>query len=38
VLEPESRPGSFAPLIFSVIFAVTGGAMLAFFIKVGFDQ
>jgi hypothetical protein len=38
VLEPESRPGSFAPLIFSAIFAVGGGAMLAFFIKVGFDQ
>ena len=29
---------SFAPLIFSAIFAVAGGGMLAFFVKVGFDH
>jgi uncharacterized protein DUF3592 len=38
VLEPDNRQGSFAPLIFSAIFAVGGGSMLAFFIKVGFDH
>jgi len=38
VLEPDNRQGSFAPLIFSAIFAVAGGGMLAFFVKVGFDH
>jgi hypothetical protein len=36
VLEPNNRQGSLAPLIFSVIFALAGAAMLMFFIKVGF--
>jgi hypothetical protein len=38
VLEPDSRQGSFAPLLFSAIFAVAGAIMLTFFIKVGFDH
>lgn len=38
VLEPNNRQGSYAPLIFSAIFAVAGAAMLMFFIKVGFDH
>ncbi len=38
VLEPDNRQGSFAPLIFSAIFAVAGSGMLAFFVKVGFDH
>jgi len=36
VLDPESRQGSMAPLIFAAISAVVGGVILAFFIKVGF--
>jgi hypothetical protein len=36
VLEPDSRRGSLAPLIFGTIAAVVGGGMLAFFVKVGF--
>jgi hypothetical protein len=38
VLEPDSRRGSMAPLIFGAISAVAGSAILAFFIKVGFDN
>jgi hypothetical protein len=38
VLEPDSRQGSMAPLIFGAISAVAGSAILAFFIKVGFDN
>ena len=38
VLEPDNQQGSFAPLIFSAIFAVAGGGMLAFLVKVGFDH
>jgi hypothetical protein len=38
VLEPDNRQGSFAPLVFSAIFAIAGGIMLVFFIKVGFDH
>lgn len=38
VLEPDNRQGSFAPLIFSAIFAVAGGGILAFLVKVGFDH
>jgi hypothetical protein len=38
VLEPENKQGSAAPLVFGAISAVAGGAMLAFFLKVGFDQ
>lgn len=38
VLEPDNRQGSFAPLIFSAIFAIAGGGILAFLIKVGFDH
>jgi hypothetical protein len=38
VLEPNNRQGSFAPLVFSAIFAIAGGSLLAFFIKVGFDH
>jgi hypothetical protein len=38
VLEPDNRQGSLAPLLFSAIFAIAGGIMLAFFIKVGFDH
>ena len=38
VLEPDNRQGSFAPLVFSAIFAIAGAIMLAFFIKVGFDH
>jgi Protein of unknown function (DUF3592) len=38
VLEPDNRQGSFAPLVFSAIFAVAGGGILAFLIKVGFDH
>jgi hypothetical protein len=37
VLEPDNRQGSLAPLILAAICAVIGGAMLAFFIKVGFN-
>jgi hypothetical protein len=36
VLDPESRQGSMAPLIFAAISAVLGGVILAFFIQVGF--
>lgn len=38
VLEPDSRHGSTAPLIFGAISAVAGSAMLAFFVKVGFSN
>ena len=38
VLEPDSRQGSLAPLIFAAISAVAGGGMLAFFVKVGFGH
>lgn len=38
VLEPASRQGSLAPLIFAAIFAIGGAAFLMFFIKVGFDR
>jgi hypothetical protein len=38
ILEPDNRQGSFAPLVFSAIFAIAGGSLLAFFIKVGFDH
>ena len=38
VLEPTNRQGSFAPLIFSAIFAIGGGSLLAFLLKVGFDH
>jgi Protein of unknown function (DUF3592) len=38
VLEPDSRQGSMAPLIFGAVSAVAGSAILAFFIKVGFDN
>jgi hypothetical protein len=38
VLEPDSRQGSMAPLIFGAISAVAGSAILAFFIKVGFGN
>ena len=38
VLEPDNRQGSFAPLIFSAIFAGAGGVMLMFLVKVGFDH
>ena len=38
VLEPDNRQGSLAPLIFAAISAVIGGAMLAFFVKVGFGH
>lgn len=37
VLEPNNRQGSLAPLILAAICAVIGGAVLAFFIKVGFN-
>ena len=38
VLEPASRQGSLAPLIFAAIFAIGGAAFLMFFIKVGFGH
>jgi hypothetical protein len=38
VLEPDNRQGSFAPLVFSAIFAIAGGIMRAFLVKVGFDH
>jgi hypothetical protein len=38
VLEPYSRQGSMAPLIFAAISAVVGGVILAFFVKVGFGS
>ena len=38
VLEPMSRQGSLAPLIFAAIFAVGGAALLMFFIKIGFGH
>jgi hypothetical protein len=38
VLEPDNKQGSAAPLVFGAISAVTGSAMLAFFMMVGFDQ
>jgi hypothetical protein len=38
VLEPDNKQGSAAPLVFGAISAVAGGAMLAFFMMVGFDQ
>jgi hypothetical protein len=37
VLEPDNRQGSLAPLIVAAICTVVGGALLAFFIKVGFN-
>ncbi len=37
ILEPDSRQGSLTPLILAAICAVIGGALLAFFIKVGFN-
>lgn len=37
VLEPTSRSGSAAPLVFAVIFGLAGLGMLLFFIKVGFS-
>ena len=37
VLEPGSGKGSMAPLIFSLIFGGAGAAMLAVFLKFGFD-
>jgi len=38
VLEPGSRQGSAAPLVFSAISAVAGGVMLALFVMIGFGQ
>lgn len=38
VLDPDNRQGSLAPLIFGAISALVGGAILAFFIKVGFGN
>jgi hypothetical protein len=38
VLEPDSRKGSTAPLVFGAMSAVAGAALLAFFIKVGFGN
>ena len=38
VLEPTSRQGSLAPLIFAAIFAVGGAAFLTFFIRIGFGH
>jgi hypothetical protein len=38
ILEPDSGQGSMATLIFGAISAVAGSAVLAFFIKVGFDH
>ena len=38
VLEPDNKQGSAAPLVFGAISAVAGGALLAFFMMVGFDQ
>jgi hypothetical protein len=38
VLEPDGRQASIAPLIFGAISAVAGSAILAHFIKVGFDH
>lgn len=38
VLEPASRQGSLAPLVFGTIFAVGGAVVLAFFIEVGFGH
>jgi len=37
VLELDSRAGSLAPLVFAAVFGVGGGAMLTFFVKVGFN-
>jgi hypothetical protein len=37
VLEPDNRQGSLAPLIAAAICAVAGSAILAFFVKVGFN-
>jgi hypothetical protein len=37
VLEPDNRQGSLAPLIAAAICAVAGGALLAFFVKAGFN-
>ena len=37
VLEPGSRKGSMAPLIFGLIFGAAGAAMLAVFLKFSFD-
>lgn len=36
VLEPGTSDGVLAPLLFAAMFAAGGGAMLAFFVKVGF--
>jgi hypothetical protein len=38
VLEPDSRKGSMAPLVFGAISAIGGAAILAFFIKIGFGN
>ena len=38
VLEPDNRQGSLAPLIFGAVSAVVGGAILVFFIEVGFGN
>ena len=38
VLEPDSRKGSMAPLVFGAIAAVAGATLLAFFIRVGFGN
>ncbi len=38
VLEPDSRKGSMAPLVFGAISAIAGAAILAFFIRVGFGN
>jgi len=37
VLEPGSRKGAMAPLIFGLIFGAAGAAMLAVFLKFSFD-
>jgi hypothetical protein len=37
VLEPDNRQGSLAPLIAAAVCAVAGGALLAFFVKAGFN-
>ena len=37
VLDPDNRQGSLAPIILAAICAVIGGALLAFFIEVGFN-
>jgi len=37
VLEPGNRQGSLAPLIIAAICTVIGGALLAFFVTIGFN-